>query len=89
MLTFVLTLVYGPFYYLFFIYTGSMGLVYIVKKRVEIFIRYFLGSVIVLLIFLFTNFNGYKDTVINILTDQSLRMGLKVGGEGEPLFAFF
>lgn len=84
---FILTLLYGPFYYLFFLYTGSIGLVFMVQKKWRSFLGIFTASILVLIFFLFHNYEGYISTVINILTDQSLRMGLKVS-EGKPLFDF-
>jgi hypothetical protein len=87
-LTFWLTVIYGPFYYLFFIYTGSIGLVYMVQGRWKAFAGAFTGSVLVLLYFLITDLNGYISTVKYILTDQSLRMGLEVT-EGQPLLNIF
>ncbi|MEA3289165.1 MAG: hypothetical protein U9Q04_03190 [Campylobacterota bacterium] len=85
---FLLTVFYGPFYYLFFIYTGSIGLVYLVQKKYRSFTGVFLGSIVVLIYFLLNNYQGYIDTITYILTDQSLRMGLGVG-EGRPVFDLF
>ena len=83
-----ITLFYGPFYYLFFIYTGSIGLTYIIQRDWRSLFGTFLGSIIVLIIYLFTDKNGYIQTIINILNDQNLRMGLEVS-EGTPLFSIF
>ncbi len=83
---FILTLLYAPFYYLFFLYTGSLGLVYLVQKKYRLFSGVFTASVIVLLYFLIQDFQGYTSTVIYVLTDQSLRMGLEVT-EGKPVFS--
>lgn len=82
---FILTILYAPFYYLFFLYTGSVGLVYIVQKKWKALIGIFSGSLIIGILFLILDFQGYMDTVRYILTDQSLRMGLEVG-EGKPIF---
>lgn len=84
---FLLTLFYGPFYYLFFIYTGSLGLVYLIQRKWKLFAGVFTGSVFVLVYFLTYDLNGYISTIKYILTDQSLRMGLEVT-EGQPLFKF-
>lgn len=84
---FILTLFYGPFYYLFFIYTGAIGLVTMVQKKWNAFFGVFLASVFVLLIHLVYDFEGYLETVKNILMDQKLRMGLEVG-EGQAFFSF-
>ena len=83
---FILTLLYAPFYYLFFLYTGSLGLVYLVQKKYRLFSGVFTASVIVLLYFLIQDFQAYTSTVIYVLTDQSLRMGLEVT-EGKPVFS--
>lgn len=83
---FILTIIYGPFYYLFFLYTGSLGLVAMVQKKWKSFFGLFTASLIVGIYFLIQDSQGYLYTVINILTDQSLRMGLEVG-EGKPLFS--
>lgn len=85
---FILTLFYGPFYYLFFLYTGSIGLVLMVQKKWRSFAGVFLASLIVGIGFLLHDIEGYFTTVKNILTDQTLRMGLEVG-EGQPLFKIF
>jgi len=87
LIPFILTLFYGPFYYLFFMYTGSMGLVYMLEKKWRSFFGVFIASVLVLGFFLIENMHGYIDTVLNVLNDQNLREGLNVG-EGEPIFSF-
>lgn len=84
---FIVTILYAPFYYLFFIYTGSIGLVYLIQKKIRAFLGVFLGSVIGLFFHLVYDFSGYMDTVVNILTDQNLRMGLAVK-EGVAIFDF-
>jgi hypothetical protein len=84
---FILTVLYSPFYYLFFMYTGSIGLVYLIQKKWNAFLGVFLGSFISLMIFLLHDKDGYINTVLNILNDQKLRMGLEVG-EGKPMFTF-
>lgn len=83
---FILTMLYAPFYYLFFLYTGSIGLTYLIQKKLKAFFGVFVASVFSLLFHLFYDLEGYIDTVINILNDQNLRMGLEVI-EGEPLFS--
>ena len=82
---FILTIFYGPFYYLFFMYTGSLGLVYMVQKKWRSFLGLFIASLIVGIYFLIQDGQEYINVVINILTDQKLRMGLQVG-EGKPIF---
>ena len=82
---FLLTLFYGPYYYLFFIYTGSIGLVLLVQKNYKSFFAVFLASSLVLIFHLLYDFRGYIDTVKNILLDQKLREGLEVS-EGRAMF---
>lgn len=84
---FILTILYAPFYYLFFMYTGSIGLVYLIQKKWNAFWGVFLASCFSLILFLLHDLENYLQTVINILTDQKLRMGLEVG-EGKALFSF-
>ena len=83
---FILTIFYAPFYYLFFLYTGSIGLTYLIQKKFKAFLGVFVASVFSLLFHLFYDQKGYINTVINILNDQNLRMGLEVT-EGEPLLS--
>lgn len=85
---FIITLIYGPFYYLFPLYTGSLGLMFLIQKKIKSFLGVFLASIIVLSFFLLYDFSGYMDTIFNILNDQNLRMGLQVT-EGQPIFSFF
>lgn len=85
--TFIITLIYIPFYYLFFMYTGSIALVFLIQKKFKAFSGVLIGSIIGLVFHLLYDLNGYLDTVINILTDQRLRMGLAVK-EGMPIFDF-
>lgn len=85
---FLLTIFYSPFYYLFFIYTGSIGLVVLIQKKWKIFFGVFIGSIFSLGIHLLYDTSGYILTVKNILMDQNLRMGLEVS-EGKPLFNIF
>jgi len=84
----VLALLYGPFYYLFFLYMGSVGLVFMVQQKWRAFIGTSLGAIAVGMYFLFSDFDGYIETLFYVLTDQSLREGLVVT-EGEPLFSLF
>lgn len=85
---FLLTLIYAPFYYLFFMYTGSIGLVLLVQQRFKSFFGVLSASILALAFFLFHDSKGYIETVKHILTDQELRMGLAVK-EGEPIFSIF
>jgi hypothetical protein len=82
---FIITILYAPFYYIFFIYTGSIGLVYLVQKKHRAFWGILLGSLFALSFHLLLDYSGYLHTIYHILTDQSLRMGLSVT-EGEPIF---
>ena len=84
---FFLTLLYGPSYYLFFLYTGSIGLVYLIQQKMRAFLGVFSASILSLIFFLFHDMNGYIQTVLNILNDQNLRMGAEVL-EGKPIFEF-
>ncbi len=84
---FLLTLFYVPSYYLFFLYTGSMGLVYLVLKEHKAFFAVFIASCIGLFIHLYIDGSAFVQTVLYLLNDQSLRSGLEVG-EGVPLFNF-
>ena len=86
-LVFLLTLVYAPSYYLFFLYTGSIGLVYLVLKEYKVFLAVFIASCIGLGAHLYLDGQNFVQTVIYLLGDQILRMGLEVS-EGEPLFKF-
>ncbi len=85
--TFILTIIYGPLYYLFFLYTGSIGLVYLIQKKWKAFLGVFVGTIFSFFFFLIHDFDGYTNTVYNILIDQKLRMGLEVL-EGRPIFDF-
>lgn len=84
---FSLTLLYAPSYYLFFLYTGSMGLVYLVLKEHKAFASVFIASCISLAIHLYLDGQAFVQTIIYLLTDQSLRMGLEVA-EGKAVFEF-
>jgi len=86
-LLFLLTLLYSPSYYLFFLYTGSMGLVYLTLKEHKAFFAVFIASSIGLFFHLYTGGDNFIKTIIYVLTDQSLRMGLEVN-EGIALFDF-
>ncbi|TLP39619.1 hypothetical protein [Arcobacter arenosus] len=82
-----ITIIYGPFYYLFFLYTGSIGLVYLIQQKWKSFIGTILGTLITFIFFFVDDFDGYTNTVYNVLIDQKLRMGLEVS-EGRPIFDF-
>ncbi len=86
-LLFILTLFYAPSYYLFFLYTGSIGLVYLTLKDAKAFSAVFIASLLGLALHLSLDGTAYLQTVWNLLTDQSLRSGLEVG-EGKALFGF-
>jgi len=86
-LLFLLTLLYAPSYYLFFLYTGSIGLVYLILKEYKVFLAVFIASCISLAIHFYLDGQAFVQTVIYLLSDQSLRMGLEVS-EGKALFKF-
>ena len=82
----LLTILYTPTYYLFFLYTGSIGLLFIATKNYKALVAVFLGSLVGLFFHLYFGGEFYLDTIKYLLTDQTLREGLKVG-EGTPFFA--
>ena len=82
---FLLTILYGPFYYLFFLYTGSLGLVFLIQQKWKNFFAILFASIIILGFFLIHDMKGYLETIYFILNDQTLRMGLAVK-EGQPIF---
>lgn len=86
-LLFLLTLLYAPSYYLFFLYTGSIGLLFLVLKNYGSLLAVFLASLLGLYIHLYLDGTNFLQTIFYVLTDQSLRSGLNVG-EGAPLFNF-
>ena len=86
-LLFFLTLLYAPLYYLFFLYTGSIGLMSLVLKNYRSFSAVFSASALGFVLHLYLNGIDFLQTVKYLLTDQTLRKGLNVG-EGAPLFEF-
>ena len=84
---FALTVLYGSSYYLFFLYTGSLALTYLLIKERRSFAALFLGSMVALLVHLYVGGSYFVKTVFYLLSDQSLREGLGVS-EGAPLFGF-
>ncbi len=84
---FILTILYSSSYYLFFLYTGSVGLVYMILKNYRALILLFIGSLIGLFIHVLYGGMDFLKTVSHLLHDQALRDGLMVG-EGQPLFSF-
>lgn len=84
---FIITVLYSTSYYLFFLYTGTAGLVYLVLKNYKAVGALFGASLIGLIFHLYLGGEYFVNTIIYLLTDQSLREGLEVG-EGLPLFAF-
>ncbi len=82
---FILTALYATTYYLFFLYTGSLGLLYIVLKNYKALSALFIGSLIGLAFHLYFGGEYYVDTIKYLLTDQTLREGLAVS-EGTPFF---
>ena len=86
LLLFIFTILYSTSYYLFFLYTGSLGLMYLVLKEYKPLVALFLGSLIGLGLHLYFAGKYYIDTIVYLLTDQSLREGLQVG-EGLALFS--
>ncbi len=84
---FLLTLIYAPTYYLFFLYTGSIGLVLLVLKDYRPFVAVLVASIMGFGLHFYLDGMDFIITVKYLLTDQSLRAGLSVG-EGQPLFEF-
>jgi len=84
---FILTIFYSSSYYLFFLYTGSIGLLYLVLRDYKAFTTVFLASVLGLVFHLLHGGEEFIQTIIYLLSDQSLREGLEVS-EGAPLFSF-
>ena len=85
-LLFLLTVLYAPSYYLFFLYTGSMGLLYIALKNYKALTALFLGSLLGLAWHLYNGGEFYLQTLDYILHDRTLREGLEVT-EGMTYFA--
>jgi len=84
---FIITIFYSSSYYLFFLYTGSIGLLYLVLRDYKAFTTVFSASVLGLVFHLLHGGEEFIQTIIYLLSDQSLREGLEVS-EGAPLFAF-
>jgi len=84
---FILTVFYSSSYYLFFLYTGSIGLLYLVLKDFKALGIVFSASLVGLGLHFYYGGEEFVQTVIYLLSDQSLRDGLDVN-EGAPLFAF-
>ncbi len=77
--SFALALLYAPTYYLFYFYTGTVGLVWLLTKNYRSFAGVFAASIIGLLLHL--AFGGAEFVEISsfLLSDQKLREGLNVG----------
>ncbi len=84
-IAFIVTLLYASNYYLFFLYTGTIGLTALVQRKKYFFFSIFLASLSAFGIHLLYDFSGYIQTVTYILNDQTLREGLQVS-EGQSLF---
>ena len=84
LLIFILTVLYSSSYYLFFLYTGSLGIVYILLKEYKTLAALFFGSLIGLAFQAYMGGEDFFKTILYLLQDQSLREGLDVR-EGLPL----
>ena len=87
LLLFLLSALYGSSYYLFFLYTGSLALSFLLLGERKAFLSLVAGSVVALGVHLAVGGERFLQTVLYLLSDQSLREGLKVS-EGEPLVGF-
>ena len=85
LLIFILTVLYSSSYYLFFLYTGSLGIVYILLKEYKTLAALFFGSLIGLAFQAYMGGEDFFKTILYLLQDQSLREGLAVA-EGVPFF---
>lgn len=86
-LLFFLTLCYSGSYYLFFLYTGSLGILFLVLREYKTVATLFTASLLGLGFHLYYGGEEFIKTITYLLTDQTLREGLSVG-EGSPLFSF-
>ena len=83
----ILTAIYGPFYYVFWIYTGSIGLVRLYQGYYKAFFGLVAGSLVALAIHFYFGGINYWNVTLYVFQDQSLRQGLSVG-ESMPIFSF-
>ncbi len=84
---FIITLIYGPFYYVYYIYSAFLGLTFLIQKKYKQFFGIFLASILVLIYYLVNDGTAFIEVVKYVLTDQQLRNGLNVS-ESMPLFKF-
>lgn len=87
-LLFLLTVYYSSSYYLFFLYTGSLGILFLVLREYKTVGTLFTASLLGLGFHLYYGGEEFIKTITYLLTDQTLRDGLSVD-EGNPLFSFF
>ncbi len=87
MTIFFVTLLYSGSYYLFFLYSGSLALSYLILKEYRTFNALLLGTLFGFIFHLYYGGSDFVRTVSYLLSDQSLREGLGVK-EGLPLFGF-
>ena len=86
-LLFLLTVCYSGSYYLFFLYTGSLGIAFLILREYKTVGTLFVASLLGLGWHLYYGGEEFIQTITYLLTDQMLRDGLSVG-EGSPLFSF-
>ena len=86
-LLFILTICYSSSYYLFFLYTGSLGILFLILREYKTVGTLFIASLLGLGLHLYYGGEEFIKTITYLLTDQTLRDGLSVG-EGNPLFSF-
>jgi len=86
-LLFLLTVCYSSSYYLFFLYTGSLGIVFLILREYKTVGTLFIASLLGLSWHLYYGGAEFIQTITYLLTDQTLRDGLSVG-EGSSLFSF-
>lgn len=77
--SFALALLYAPTYYLFYFYTATVGLVWLLTKNYRSFAGVFLASVIGLAIHFAIGGREFVEISSYLLSDQKLREGLHVG----------
>lgn len=82
---FLLTILYVPMYYLFFIYSGMFVMFSFLVKDYKTIVSLILASIIGLFYYHFMFGEEAFNTIINVLKDEELRDGILIG-EGMPLF---
>ncbi len=79
----LISLLYIPFYYVFWFYFGYLGILKLFLKKYKDFIVLFILGLIGLIFHLSYDFNGYIDITKNILNNDYLLQGHSVG-ESRP-----